>query len=92
LRDHNPRSLLWAVVTLVSPQPFCASPRRILSRDQLLELSRLNRAQVYDASMDVQILRLRRKIESDPSQPDYIKAERGAMTTSVLLPRFTTCA
>jgi len=59
-------------------QAFCAAPRRILSRDQLLELSRLNRAEVYDRSIDVQILRLRRKIEADPSQPEYIKTERGA--------------
>ena len=46
--------------------------------DQLLELSRLNRAEVYDRSIDVQILRLRRKIEPDPSHPEYIKTERGA--------------
>ena len=59
-------------------QAFCAAPRRILSRDQLLELSRLNRAEVYDRSIDVQILRLRRKIESNPSHPEYIKTERGA--------------
>jgi two-component system, OmpR family, response regulator len=59
-------------------QAFCAAPRRILSRDQLLELSRLNRAEVYDRSIDVQILRLRRKIEVDPSHPGYIKTERGA--------------
>jgi two-component system OmpR family response regulator len=59
-------------------QAFCAAPRRILSRDQLLELSRLNRAEVYDRSIDVQILRLRRKIEPDPSDPQYIKTERGA--------------
>jgi DNA-binding response OmpR family regulator len=41
-----------------------AAPRRILTRDQLLELSRLNRAEVYDRSIDVQILRLRRKIQT----------------------------
>ncbi|HEX4522473.1 MAG TPA: response regulator [Casimicrobiaceae bacterium] len=59
-------------------QAFCGAPRRILSRDQLLELSRLNRAEVYDRSIDVQILRLRRKIEPDPARPEYIKTERGA--------------
>jgi DNA-binding response OmpR family regulator len=59
-------------------QAFCAAPRRILTRDQLLELSRLNRAEVYDRSIDVQILRLRRKIEPDPSHPAYIRTERGA--------------
>jgi two-component system, OmpR family, response regulator len=59
-------------------QAFCAAPQRVLSRDQLLELSRLNRAEVYDRSIDVQILRLRRKIEADASHPSYIKTERGA--------------
>lgn len=57
---------------------FVASPQRILSRDQLLELSRLHNAEVYDRSVDVQILRLRRKIEADPSQPRLIRTEREA--------------
>jgi len=59
-------------------EAFCAAPQRVLSRDQLLSLSRLHNAEVYDRSVDVQILRLRRKIEADPSQPAYIKTERGA--------------
>jgi len=59
-------------------QAFCAAPRRILSRDQLLELSRLNRAEVFDRTIDVQILRLRRKIEENPGRPEFIKTERGA--------------
>src|SRR3979490_2976776 len=58
-------------------EAFCAAPQRVLSRDQLLDLSRLHNAEVYDRSIDVQILRLRRKIETDPSQPTYIKTERG---------------
>jgi len=57
---------------------FLASPQRTLSRDQLLELSRLHNAEVYDRSIDVQILRLRRKIEADPSQPRFIVTQRGA--------------
>jgi two-component system OmpR family response regulator len=59
-------------------EAFCAAPQRVLSREQLLDLSRLHNAEVYDRSIDVQILRLRRKIEKDPSQPAYIKTERGA--------------
>jgi two-component system OmpR family response regulator len=59
-------------------QAFCAAPQRVLSRDQLLDLSRLHSAEIYDRSIDVQILRLRRKIEPDPTQPQYIKTERGA--------------
>ncbi len=57
---------------------FLSAPQRILTRDQLLELSRLHNAEVYDRSVDVQILRLRRKIEVDPANPQYIRTERGA--------------
>jgi DNA-binding response OmpR family regulator len=57
---------------------FLSAPQRVLSRDQLLELSRLHQAEVYDRSIDVQILRLRRKIEPDPTHPHYIRTERGA--------------
>ena len=59
-------------------QAFCASGGRVLSREQLLELSRLHSAEVYERSIDVQVLRLRRKIESDPSAPQYIVTARGA--------------
>jgi DNA-binding response OmpR family regulator len=57
---------------------FLSAPLRVLSRDQLLDLSRLHNAEVYDRSIDVQILRLRRKIEIDAAQPKFIKTERGA--------------
>jgi len=56
---------------------FLKSPRQILSRDQLLEATRLY-DDVYDRSIDVQILRLRRKIEADPAEPKLIRTERGA--------------
>jgi len=57
---------------------LCEAPQRVLSREQLLESSRLHGAEVYDRSIDVQILRLRRKIEPDPSVPKFIRTERGA--------------
>ncbi len=59
-------------------QALCEAPQRVLSRDRLLELSRLHGAEVYDRSIDVQILRLRRKIEVDASAPKMIRTERGA--------------
>ena len=59
-------------------QALCEAPQRVLSREQLLELSRLHGAEVYDRSIDVQILRLRRKIEADPATPRLIRTERGA--------------
>ena len=54
-----------------------AAPQRILTRDQILEASRVYDNEVYDRSIDVQVLRLRRKIESDPTQPQFIVTERG---------------
>jgi two-component system, OmpR family, response regulator len=57
---------------------FLSRPERVLSRDQLLDLSRLRSTDVYDRSIDVQILRLRRKIETDPGKPELIKTDRGA--------------
>jgi two-component system, OmpR family, response regulator len=56
---------------------FLSSPQRVLNRDQLLDLSRLHSTEVYDRSIDVQILRLRRKIETDPADPQLIRTERG---------------
>jgi two-component system, OmpR family, response regulator len=56
---------------------FLKAPGRILTRDQLLESSRLH-DDIYDRSIDVQILRLRRKIEESPNQPTLIRTERGA--------------
>ena len=55
-----------------------ASPGRILTREQLLESSRVHDNEVYDRAIDIQVLRLRRKIEADPTQPKYIVTQRGA--------------
>jgi two-component system, OmpR family, response regulator len=58
-------------------EAVCAAPQRVLSRDQLPDLSRLHTAEVYDRAIDAQILRQRRKIEPNPAQPEYIVTERG---------------
>lgn len=50
---------------------------RVLSREQLLELSRLHVDDVFDRAVDIQVLRLRRKLEPDPGDPKYIRTERG---------------
>jgi two-component system OmpR family response regulator len=54
-----------------------SAPERILTRDQLLEASRVYDNEVYDRAIDIQILRLRRKIEADAAQPKFIVTERG---------------
>ncbi|RWI46362.1 MAG: response regulator [Mesorhizobium sp.] len=57
---------------------FLGAPRQVMSREQLLLSTRLHDQEIFDRSIDVLILRLRRKLESDPSSPKYIKTERGA--------------
>jgi two-component system OmpR family response regulator len=57
---------------------FLQRPQQVLSREQLLAASRAHDDEVFDRSIDVQILRLRRKLEADPSEPEFIKTERGA--------------
>ncbi|WP_086998904.1 response regulator [Rhizobium sullae] len=57
---------------------FLRSPQQILSREQLLIASRMHDEEVFDRSIDVQILRLRRKLEVNPSEPKLITTERGA--------------
>ena len=48
----------------------------MLSRDQLLDLARGRDATSFDRSIDVQVSRLRRKIEGDPKEPELIKTVR----------------
>jgi two-component system, OmpR family, response regulator len=55
-----------------------ATANRVVTRDQLIEMSRRYENEVYDRAVDVQILRLRRKIESNPAEPQIIVTERGA--------------
>ena len=57
---------------------FLAAPQRVLSRDQLLSLSRLHNDEVYDRSIDVQVGRLRKKIQPDQAAAEIIRTERGA--------------
>jgi len=51
-------------------------PRQILNRDRLLDLARGRQSNPFDRSIDVQISRLRRKIEANPLDPTLIKTIR----------------
>ncbi len=55
---------------------FLDAPQRPLSREHLLQATRVHE-DIFDRSIDVQILRLRRKLERDPSAPRVIQTERG---------------
>ncbi len=56
---------------------FVEHPQHVLNREQLLDLSRGRSAVPFDRSIDVQVGRLRRKIEADPASPELIKTVRG---------------
>jgi two-component system, OmpR family, response regulator len=55
---------------------FAEHPQRVLNRDQLLDLARGRSAVPFDRSIDVQVSRLRRKIEPNPGEPTLIKTVR----------------
>jgi two-component system phosphate regulon response regulator OmpR len=57
---------------------FAEHPNRVLSRDQLLTLTRNREWEPFDRSIDIRIARLRRKIEVDPDKPKTIKTVRGS--------------
>jgi DNA-binding response OmpR family regulator len=59
-------------------QAFLANPRRVLSRDQLLTLTRNREWEPFDRSIDIRIARVRRKIESDSKHPVTIRTVRNA--------------
>ena len=55
---------------------FLERPQLVLSRDQLMDLARGRGAAAFDRSIDVQVSRLRRKIEYDSKAPELIKTVR----------------
>ena len=55
---------------------FLDAPQRPLTREHLLQTTRVHE-DIFDRSIDVQVLRLRRKLETDPSAPRIIQTERG---------------
>ncbi len=57
---------------------FAENPRRVLSRDQLLDLAHSKEMEPFDRSIDTRIARIRRKIELDPTKPDCLRTVRGA--------------
>lgn len=56
---------------------FLENPKRTLSRDQLLDITRGREAAPYDRTIDVQVARLRKKIEVDPKEPKILLTVRG---------------
>jgi two-component system OmpR family response regulator len=55
---------------------FVEHPRRVLTRDQLLDYARGSESEHYDRAIDVQVSRLRRKLSDDGTQPELIRTVR----------------
>lgn len=56
---------------------FAANPKRVLSRERLLELANARDSEAFDRAVDLRIMRIRRKIEIDPTKPSVIRTIRG---------------
>lgn len=57
---------------------FVTHANRVLSRDQILDLTQNREWDPYDRSVDIRVTRLRKKIEPDPEKPRFIRTVRGA--------------
>jgi two-component system OmpR family response regulator len=82
LRERELRGVDGSVCALTPAEfrlleAFVGQPGKVWTRDQLLEHTRSLETEVFDRSVDVLILRVRRKIEPNPKHPRYICTERG---------------
>jgi two-component system, OmpR family, response regulator len=55
---------------------FCEHPKMLLTREQLLDLTRGRASSPFDRSIDIQVSRLRRKMAADPKEPGLIQTVR----------------
>ena len=74
-RDGQPITLTTGEFSLL--KVLAGSPRMPLSRDKLMELARGRELEPFDRSIDVQVSRLRKLIEDDPSRPRFIQTVWG---------------
>ena len=83
LRSHQLQDSAGGEVALTSMEfdllkALVEHPNQVLSRDQLLTLTRNREWEPFDRSVDILIARLRRKVEDDPDRPSAIRTVRGA--------------
>jgi DNA-binding response OmpR family regulator len=78
LRDDQGNEHPLASSEFALLKAFAANPKRVLSRERLLDLAEARDREAFDRAIDVRITRIRRKIEPDPSHPSVIRTVRGA--------------
>ncbi len=77
LRDQDDRPCALTPSEYALLETLVRHPGRVLTRDQLLEHLRGQESDTFDRTIDVLVLRLRRKIERNPAYPEFILTERG---------------
>ena len=78
LTDAKGREVAITAMEFELLRALIEHPNQVLSRDQLLTMTRNREWEPFDRSIDIRITRLRRKVEDDPAHPRAIKTVRGA--------------
>jgi DNA-binding response OmpR family regulator len=78
LRDDEGNEHPLAMSEFALLKAFAENPKRVLSRERLLDLAEARDREAFDRAIDVRITRIRRKIEPDPAHPTVIRTVRGA--------------
>jgi DNA-binding response OmpR family regulator len=78
LRDDDGNEHPLASSEFALLKAFAENPKRVLSRERLLDLAEARDREAFDRAIDVRITRIRRKIEPDPARPSVIRTVRGA--------------
>ena len=78
LRDEGGNEHPLASSEFALLKAFAQNPKRVLSRERLLDLAEARDREAFDRAIDVRITRIRRKIEPDPTRPSVIRTVRGA--------------
>jgi DNA-binding response OmpR family regulator len=77
LRDESGEEQTLTKSEYALLRAFADNPKRVLSRDRLLDLADARDPEAFDRSIDVRVNRIRKKIEPDPGQPRFIRTVRG---------------
>jgi two-component system, OmpR family, response regulator len=78
LRDDQGNELPLTSSEFGLLKAFAENPKRVLTRERLLDLANARDPDAFDRAIDVRITRMRRKIEPDPEHPSIIRTVRGA--------------
>jgi two-component system OmpR family response regulator len=78
LRDDDGNEHPLTASEFMLLKAFADNPKRVLTRERLLDLANARDPEAFDRAVDVRITRIRRKIEPDPARPTIIRTMRGS--------------